>query len=114
MERQLIDLTALKEKIAKPDYTLYNGSMRADWIEKCINTATIVKIENVAPVVHGRWIKEKPDVIVHWGCSACRNCYYLDEPNAKYCPNCGAKMDMEGENNDSQGNNQVPLKFTYY
>lgn len=48
---------------------------------------------DVAPVVHGHWIKEKPDAIVHWGCSACRNCYYLDEPNAKYCPNCGAKMD---------------------
>lgn len=36
MERQLIDLTALKEKIAKPDYTLYNGDMRAAWIEECI------------------------------------------------------------------------------
>lgn len=54
-----------------------------------------VPTEDVAPVVHGRWVKEKPDVIVHWGCSACKNCYYLDEPIAKYCPNCGAKMDGE-------------------
>lgn len=50
---------------------------------------------DVAPVVHGCWVKEKPDVLVYWKCSACCNCYYLDEPNAKYCPNCGAKMDGE-------------------
>ena len=54
---------------------------------------------DVASVVHGYWAKEKTDVIVSWKCSACCNCYYLDEPNAKYCPNCGAKMD--GKDNDS-------------
>ena len=46
---------------------------------------------DVAPVRHGRWVKEKPDVLIHWHCSVCKNCYYLDEPNANYCPNCGAK-----------------------
>lgn len=50
---------------------------------------------DVAPVVHGYWAKEKTDVIVSWKCSACCDCFYLDEPNAKYCPNCGAKMDGE-------------------
>ena len=47
----------------------------------------------VAPVRHGHWVKEKPDVLIHWHCSVCKNCYYLEEPNANYCPNCGAKMD---------------------
>ena len=46
---------------------------------------------DVAPVKHGHWVKEKPDVLIHWHCSVCKNCYYLDEPNANYCPNCGAK-----------------------
>ena len=46
---------------------------------------------DVAPVRHGHWVKEKPDVLIHWHCSVCKNCYYLDEPNANYCPNCGAK-----------------------
>lgn len=52
--------------------------------------------EDVAPVRHGRWVKEKRDVLIHWHCSACRECYFLDVPNAKYCPHCGCKMDMDG------------------
>ena len=48
---------------------------------------------NVSPVKHGHWVKEKSDVLIHWHCSVCKNCYYLEEPNANYCPNCGAKMD---------------------
>ena len=55
---------------------------------------------DVSPVRHGRWIKEKTDVLIHWHCSACRECYYLDIPNAEYCPHCGAKMDEEENGND--------------
>lgn len=51
---------------------------------------------DVAPVKHGRWVKEKRDVLIHWYCSACRECYFLDVPNAKYCPHCGCKMDLTG------------------
>ena len=54
--------------------------------------------KDVAPVRHGHWVKEKPDVLIHWHCSVCKNCYYLEEPNADYCPRCGAKMDG-GEQN---------------
>ena len=50
---------------------------------------------DVSPVRHGRWVKEKTDVLIHWHCSACRECYYLDMPNSEYCPHCGAKMDEE-------------------
>ena len=50
---------------------------------------------DVAPVRHGYWVKEKRDVLIHWHCSACKECYYLDMPNAKYCPHCGAKMDLK-------------------
>ena len=48
---------------------------------------------DVVPVKHGRWVKEKPDVLIHWHCSVCEKCYFLEEPNADYCPHCGAKMD---------------------
>lgn len=66
---------------------------------------------DVAPVVHGRWDAEgdgyaetsdgeMAPVIDVWYCSKCGYC--IDEgiddetvlPN--YCPNCGAKMDLEG------------------
>lgn len=49
--------------------------------------------KDVEPVKHGHWVIEKPDVLIHWHCSVCEKCYYLEEPNANYCPNCGAKMD---------------------
>ena len=51
-----------------------------------------VPTADVVPVRHGHWVKEKPDVLIHWHCSVCKNCYYLEEPNANYCPNCGAKL----------------------
>ena len=57
-----------------------------------------VPTADVAPVRHGHWVKEKPDVLIHWHCSVCKNCYYLEEPNANYCPNCGAKMFGGDEN----------------
>ena len=49
--------------------------------------------KDVEPVKHGRWVKEKSDVLIHWHCSVCEKCYFLEEPNADYCPRCGAKMD---------------------
>lgn len=50
---------------------------------------------DVSPVRHGQWVKEKRDVLIHWHCSACKECFYLDMPNAEYCPRCGAKMDLK-------------------
>ena len=56
---------------------------------------------DVAPVVHGEWIWADD------GYLRCSNCHqkapvmtqYQDEPMTTataYCPNCGAKMDLEG------------------
>ena len=55
---------------------------------------------DVSPVRHGRWVKEKTDVLIHWHCSACEECFFLDKPNSEYCPHCGAKMDEEENEND--------------
>ena len=50
---------------------------------------------DVAPVRHGRWIQNYglPDVKL---CSACKTEREAKDCWWRYCPNCGAKMDLEG------------------
>lgn len=54
---------------------------------------------DVAPLVHGRWIEDHdylkcPEcgVMVKWDFT-----FFDDIGNWNYCPNCGAKMDLEEE-----------------
>lgn len=56
--------------------------------------------DDVAPVVHGRWIEDhdylkcpKCGVMVEWDFT------FFDIGNWNYCPNCGAKMD-KGDKDD--------------
>ena len=46
---------------------------------------------DVAPVRHGRWVLDEKRYVVY--CSECE----IDavEDGTEYCPNCGAKMDLE-------------------
>ena len=93
------DVELLKKQIA--DFKRAVNSvkpMNSDYLTGYISALSVVEGEiakqptaDVEPVRHGHWVKEKPDVLIHWHCSVCKNCYYLDEPNANYCPNCGAK-----------------------
>lgn len=50
---------------------------------------------DVAPVVHGKWVYGEFD-IPH--CSECGN-DVMPNMISPYCPNCGAKMDEEENNN---------------
>ena len=54
--------------------------------------AAIFKIPpaDVAPVRHGKWLHRKNGVAY---CSECEVDTVEDE--TEYCPNCGAKMDLE-------------------
>ena len=48
---------------------------------------------DVAPVVHGRWIARAGRAM----CSVCADeCWADSALEYNYCPNCGAKMDLEG------------------
>lgn len=56
---------------------------------------------DVAPVVHGRW----EDVSLRFTqtkekCTVCGGIVYAH--GYKYCPNCGAKMDLEGCNEQTE------------
>ncbi len=65
-----------------------------------INAARIAALtlpgNDVAPVVHGRWIP-LPSMAPEYACSVCERDYTWGElEEASYCPNCGAKMDGGG------------------
>ena len=65
---------------------------------KILDIIEAAKPADVAPVVHGRWIKVKhPYGNVNWykKCSICDKC--IDWQDYKYCPHCGAKMDESEE-----------------
>ena len=52
---------------------------------------------DVVPVVHGRWIeKEKYTFGIMYDCSLCENRILDNGHSWNYCPNCGAKMDGDG------------------
>lgn len=63
---------------------------------------------DVEPVRHGRWFRDEDDwnSLATFQCSICGEeyCFECDEDiltlNYNYCPNCGRKMDLEGEHND--------------
>ena len=93
IEKEYIDLeetvTTLKRNSQK-----YFSSFRKGYVQAIEDLADIPAAK-VALVRHGYWVKEKRDVLIHWHCSACKECFYLDMPNAEYCPHCGAKMDLK-------------------
>ena len=50
--------------------------------------------EDVAPVRHGRWVTQD-ETRTKFMCSSCESKNYGG--HEKFCPNCGAKMDLHGE-----------------
>ncbi len=57
---------------------------------------------DVMPVRHGKWIKVDDGIYYHMECSLCRerplrNRWVDDNELSPYCPNCGAKMDKDGD-----------------
>lgn len=63
-------------------------------------TMTGIKILNqfpaadVVPVVHGKWGNYEP-ILYGYRCSCCKNTH---RTCTAYCPNCGARMDLEEPN----------------
>lgn len=72
-------------------------------VERMIREAPTI---DAVPVVRGEWFlvsttKHAYDIELEEKCSICgRYVYRYDtQPQDEYCPNCGAKMDKERENN---------------
>ena len=50
-------------------------------------------VEDVVPVVHGKWIDVDSKPHLAYECSACKAKWFGQVSSMNYCPICGAKMD---------------------
>lgn len=64
-----------------------------EWLESQV-------VADVQEGKHGRWIAERERQGHYSYCSECKCRFAGYTPNYKYCPNCGAKMDGEGRENE--------------
>ena len=82
------------------------GSYRLDYVFRWLadEFEATEPCADVVPVRHGRWIQPP---WVYYGakqyvCDQCKDDEYWRKRSLnykeKYCPNCGSKMDLEGEN----------------
>ena len=102
-EKRLIDANAVIKKIddyyhnspfPHPGTTWLRGLELA--VGLLLNEPTVDAVE----VAHGRWIEKltpiewcEDDADIIWECSLCECRHFAD---SNYCPNCGAKMDGDG------------------
>lgn len=91
IERDALMVALCKEITGEGDY--YNG--KDDMQDQIRDMVSQFPTADVAPVRHGRWgtHSDRPDSLI---CSVC-NCgfdMWKHDPH-NYCPNCGAKMDLE-------------------
>ena len=106
--RRLIDANALKDDFRRYMADRYDRE-RCVSEENCITCGRVCLFQrtiNNAPtvdaveVVHGRWLLERtPDGKPYcFHCSVCDDDFhYIGVTTAfRYCPNCGAKMDGDG------------------
>lgn len=65
-------------------------------VHRCMDAIMEITPTEVVPVVHGRWMLKHIGAGHYWECSVCHEnpCIYVTK-NTKFCPNCGAKMDMK-------------------
>ena len=98
-EKRLIDANGLMKAIK--DFRWYGGyppntlKLMFDYLKIIIYGQPTV---DAVPVMHGRW--EKAEYCGFLRCSQCTDVYidesWLEDGKWNYCPNCGAKMDGDG------------------
>ena len=105
-EKRLIDANALKDSFCNAcstnkRYQRTNDECRShkdSYGNSCFKMRLIDSAPTVdaVEVVHGSWI-ELPSMAPEYKCSECGQSYeWWEVSEAHYCPNCGAKMDGDG------------------
>ena len=90
---EYIEKATLLNRVIIPSICSCVQGPNAERLKKfCIDTVNSVSAADVAPVVHGHWIRQD-ESFTRFKCSnpecGIENCSGFEN----YCPNCGAKMD---------------------
>ena len=95
-ERRLVDANALPlMKFVGPKTEYHMG-----WNDALDAAASQAPDVDAVEVIHGRWIDRTNNcngyVDYRYDCSVCGHIFWLGGfDSLNYCPNCGARMDME-------------------
>lgn len=81
---------------AKADITIGEVKDAASFFNHCANMIEKLPAVDAEPVRHGKWVCHEDDIMSWYECSLC-GCEAFDVHGANYCPNCGAKMDLEDD-----------------
>lgn len=97
---KLIDGDNLISRFEKASEILGSDLFPVPYIKQCVQEMPAISSETLAK--HGRWEYEHGA----WQCSRCAedNPYGIDFETRKcsnYCPNCGAKMDLEARQDET-------------
>ena len=76
------------------DNTSIEQGMTVTGIEQALNEMPSIQPNQKT----GRWEHDGGHFANRWICSQCGYKFYFEKSEAKYCPNCGAKI--ESDNND--------------
>ena len=90
---EYIEKATLLNRVIIPSICSCVQGPTAERLKKfCVDTVNNVSAADVAPVVHGHWIRQD-ESFTRFKCSnpecGIENCSGFEN----YCPNCGAKMD---------------------
>ena len=98
-EKRLIDANALKDALRTNEgaKALGHSIYKLFAVDEIIDQMPTV---DAVEVVHGRWINKTKEIYgmvdERNDCSNCGQVYWFACPDFNYCPNCGAKMDGDG------------------
>lgn len=101
-EKRLIDanslLATMKEMYCDGCKNYEGVRCRACDFDSCMYDIDDAPTVDAVEVVHGQWVSDKADILFH--CSVCETQistdWDYDDLYWNYCPNCGAKMDGDG------------------
>lgn len=84
--------------IGKAKRSVFIEKAYADGWNSAIELINQAETVDAAPVVHGRWLMAH-NKIENAVCSACGTHFQRYYDAYSYCQHCGAKMDLEEQNN---------------